>query len=321
MKRNPLATVGKQVGKAFLGAAVGSVTSRLAANIVGSLLKGSGDYLEAPAPSANSFTNHAPTVPIMHSDTFGSIRVTHREFLGNITSLTTFGANRFTLNPGDASTFPWLSQIAYCFDQWLALGIVFEYIPLAGDAIAADVATLGAVNMATQYNVLEGPFQSSIAMLNHFWASSGKPSLAQRHYIECRPDVTPLKPMYIRHGEYMAGLQDNTNEIYQMQGMFDPRMFDLGRFEIAREGQLASSALIGQLWVSYDILLMKPRRQSALQRFTYDAPPPVEQAADAALVHFNAVPLAVTVPAQSDLYPDELKVDPDPNPVDPLPPS
>jgi hypothetical protein len=51
--------------------------------------------------------------------------ISHREFLGDVLSSTTFSSTTYTLNPGLQQTFPWLNAIATNFEQYKFRGCVF----------------------------------------------------------------------------------------------------------------------------------------------------------------------------------------------------
>ncbi len=149
-----------------------------------------------------------------------------------------------TINPGDDATFPWLSGVASNFQQYRFKGLLFEFVSTSADALNSTNTALGTVVMATQYNVNRPAFVSKQEMEAYEFSCSTRPSASLIHPIECDPDETPMTHLYVRSGAVPSGE--------------DARMYDLGKFQIATVGMQAA-ATIGELWVTYDIELLKPR--------------------------------------------------------------
>jgi len=100
--------------------------------------------------------------------------------------------------------------------------------------------------MATQYNVYERNFTNSQFMENTQYSCSGKPSISLLHAVECSKFQNVNSVLYM--DDDIAG--------------DDQRFEDLGKFSIATEGMQQTECVIGELWVSYDVELLKPRQQS-----------------------------------------------------------
>lgn len=227
-------------------------------------LFGSGDYAEefkaAPGFDVNDNSIVKPTsaanVPLLNSENVGKdgyMRVKHREYIGDLVAGTTvdppngyYGTFRyFSITPQNPALFPWLSTIAGNFEQWIPHGIVFEFISTCGNAVSSTNAALGSLSMATQYNSLSGVFKNKTEMLNHYFAVSGKTADNLMHAIECNPEEVQV-PIY------------NTfdNNAKPISG--DDRLYTLGRLEALAVGS-QSAYTIGELWITYDISLLKPR--------------------------------------------------------------
>lgn len=98
--------------------------------------------------------------------------------------------------------------------------------------------------MSTEYNVLSSAPVNKQQMENTEFTVSCKPSCDMLHPIECAPQQTTLPLMYTRTGAVPAGQ--------------DARLYDLGLFVLATVGSQASP-VVGELWCSYDIELLKPQ--------------------------------------------------------------
>lgn len=256
-----------------LGRKIGGWLGEAAEDFVGFM--GWGDYDEvSPSPEAlntNSLAGRmGPGVLPGFQSAAGMIRVQNREFLGDISTGTDLSTQSYVrvLNPADALTFPWLNVLAQSFEQWSPLGMMFEFRSTSGAAISGTNSSLGSINMATQYDVLAPRFGSKNTILNHFFSASGKPSENILHPIECRPDQTPIKPLMIRKPTQELGVLE-VGVLATLDAMYDARLYDLGRFEMLNTGSQAAY-VGGELWITYDILLLKPRvNNGGIQTYTW----------------------------------------------------
>lgn len=156
----------------------------------------------------------------------------------------------FVLNPGCMSTFPWLSGIANNYQKYQWMGLVFEYVTSSGDALSSTNTALGTVIMATDYDTNHIPFTDKRLMENSDYSNSGKPSISQIHGIECDPAINPLKVSYVR--------PDYPAERDEQGAVTDLRFSDHGRFQIGTIGCQEASQILGELWVTYDVILLCP---------------------------------------------------------------
>jgi len=180
----------------------------------------------------------------MFSGGSDGVVIRHREYLGDVMASTVFSLTSYGLNPGDFTTFPWLSTLAQQFEEYRFRGLVFVYKPTSG-FIGGSTPSLGTVMLATQYDVLDPPFSSKQIMDSYEYADAVLPTESCMHGVECDRSLTPVPTLYIRHGAAPAGS--------------DPRLFDIGTFSIATIGQQASTYSVGELWVTYDVEFLKPR--------------------------------------------------------------
>lgn len=104
--------------------------------------------------------------------------------------------------------------------------------------------------MATQYDVLDAPFASKSEMLNYEFSTSAKPSENVGHMIECEPRQTTVSELFTLDGAVPQGA--------------DPRLYYLGRFNIATVGFQADNVNIGELHVTYQVRLLKPKLYASL---------------------------------------------------------
>lgn len=251
-------SVGTVVGGALGGVAGGMLTktpygvfggANLGANIGGHIgdmagrITGRGRY----RINYNSIIGNVPSIRNSRGRE-GATIVRHKEYIGDVLSSTGFNLQySLPINAAQTSTFPWLAQLAANFEQFEVQGMLFEYVSSSGDTTAGSTS-LGEVVMATQYNSYEPPFSTKQQMLNQEFSVSVKPSLNGIHPIECAPKQTTLELLYTR-----VGAPAPTSDI---------RLYDLGVFSLATNGQQVDGQNLGELYVTYEIVLMKPKLQS-----------------------------------------------------------
>lgn len=224
------------------GSAVGAALGGAAQGIMRGIT-GYGDY----AVQANSIVLDQDVVPMFKSGK-NSTRVRHREFIQDIVTSAVAGAfniDTFPIQPGDPGTFPWLSQLADCFEEYRMHGLVFEFKTTSGVSVGSTNTALGTVVLATQYNSLSTVFANKQQMENYEFACSTVPSSNVIHPVECAVFQNPTNSLYIRIGGVSTG---------------DIRLYDMGKFSIATVGMQGTSVTCGELWVSYDVELFRPKQ-------------------------------------------------------------
>jgi len=247
-------TVGKKVGKAAFKAAknelkqevrslINQVKPRL--NNVRGLIRGMGDY---EVLGSNTGGVNQPS--------FGSTTSTFRkrEFVSKIVSSAAAGEfklDKFTINCGDGTCFPWLSGLANNYESWCPKGIIFEYIPTSGMAVASSNTALGVVVMATQYNPYAVDPNNRVRLEGYPNAVSFAPYQRVCSGVECVPSKRQAETLLIRN----SSVGPSTGLV--IDGGADT-LFDLGQFFIATEGVQDSAVTLGELWITYDIQLLNP---------------------------------------------------------------
>lgn len=232
--------LGGMAGTALSGTPIGTAIGGFLGGKIGHLVEqitGFGDY----KIQSNSVMKGGMTPPqVVNTMNKGGYIIRHREYITDILATQNFTMQTFALNPGLATSFPWLSQIASSFEIFRFRGLLFEFKSLSSDSVlsSATSSALGAVIMSTQYNSLAPPFADKKTMENHEFANSCKPSCSMIHPIECKASQVVNDKLYVRTGENFRG---------------DQRLYDLGEFCIATQGMQASSGVAGELWATYEI--------------------------------------------------------------------
>lgn len=232
-------------GTPSVGARVGAWAGDKLGGFLGRIT-GLGDY----TVNSNSLLGTDPP-RVSNGANLREIIISHREYIGDVVTgpAGSFASSSFLLNPGNSRIFPWLSAVASCFQQYKFRGIVFEFKTMSADALNSTNTALGTVIMASNYNVLQANFASKSEMENTEFSSSCKPSASMYHPIECDPRDTPLTELYIA-----------PNGVIPDGGT--PQFYDFCNFQIATNGFQASNVNIGELWVTYEIALLKPIQPS-----------------------------------------------------------
>lgn len=260
-KPGPWGRTGRKIGEVF-GSAVTApfgyeAAGRTAGGYIGSLahyigrLFGSGDYKVGQPPATNSLFKGSGRIPPSAQLSFGqhSFRVKHREYLADIISSPNIGGfseQLFRFNPGQQSTFPWLSQLAGAFETYKWHGAVVEFKTTSADALNSTNTALGSVMMAADYNAatIDTSFNNKQEMLNYMGAIDCKPSSNCLMGIECDPRRLPVDQLYVRVGEAPAGT--------------DIRLYDMCSFSVATTGFQAASVNVGELFIIYDVEFFMP---------------------------------------------------------------
>jgi hypothetical protein len=236
----------------LIGGAIGGHVAGPLGSLVGST---AGD-LFARISGMGEYHIHSNTLLNNQAPKFGkttATRLRHSEFVMDVTTASTAGEfynRQLQICPTNLTTFPWLQRIARNYEEYKFHGLVFYYKPTSGTAVGSTNTALGTVVMATQYDVTADPFVDKKAMEAYEYSSSCIPCDDMIHPVECDPRDNPLDVMYTR-----TGVLQNTSQ--------DRRFHDLGNFNIATVGGQAADVTLGELWVSYDVELLKPRLPSA----------------------------------------------------------
>lgn len=232
-------------GGGALGAAIGGTPGYTMGRMMGSSLSkivGSGDY----KISQNSLLSSS--VP-----SFGNggrvVRLTHKEFMGDVTGSVAFSYYTYKINPGLSTFSPWLAPIAGQFEQWRIKGMIFEFVSTSAESVGSTNTALGTVIMSFNYNCSKSAFTSKQEAEMHMFSVSGKPTLNMVHAVECESKEKSDDLLYVRVGSLPA--------------TENPHDYDYGTFQLSVVGMQAA-ATVGELWVSYDIELLKPQIDNGL---------------------------------------------------------
>lgn len=252
--------LGPALGVGFGGAATalgapgwGTAAANWGGNFLGDVIKtvtGLGAY----NVRSNALYEGAQ-VPFVRNESSHGVVISHREYLMDVVSSGTAGefqVQTLPLNPGLPYTFPFLSQIAANFSEYVLEGCLLCFKSTSGDALNSVNTALGTVLAATQYNSYEEEFTSKAEMESHQYTTACKPSSDMIHPIECDPGLNAMSQFFVR-----------TTSTSSSQ---DLRLSDLGKFSIATVGFQGTNVTCGELWITYQVSLLKPRLWTNLGR-------------------------------------------------------
>jgi hypothetical protein len=252
--RGTFANAGESIGSAFGNAtglsSLGNLGGKAGGYLGGKLasLLGFGEYSVQNNSLLKSGMklSEGVEIPAFHNSGHETC-VRHREYVMDIVVPavpTAFNNTSFKINPASPVLFPWLANIAASYQQYKFTGLVFEFKSLSSEYVAGG--SMGSVILATDYDTINVPFATKLAMENSEYAVSAKPSLSQMHAVECAPAETANNLYYTRNPTASTAT-------------YDTRFYDLGNFQIATAGLPATAGtVLGELWVTYDVCLYKP---------------------------------------------------------------
>lgn len=217
---------------------------------------GLGDYkVKKNAFIQDGMFNESP--PIMNTNKHGGTVFRKTEYIGDVISgpAMSFNSQTYNVNPGLERCFLWLSQVAGNYEQYVIEGMYFEYRSMSADALNSTNTALGQVILSAQYNSGNPDFTNKQEMENYEGGVSIKPSSSCKFFLECSRKSNVLDNLYVRTSSVPTGE--------------DIRMYDLCKFQIATNGLQGQNVNVGELWITYQIALIKPKLHNALGLYDY----------------------------------------------------
>jgi hypothetical protein len=164
--------------------------------------------------------------------------VRHSELVRDINGSVAFGITAFSVNPGLASTFPWLSTIAYNYESYKFNSLSFRY------ETQKSTATSGTVLLAADYEASDADPANKQELMSFHGAVRTAPWAPVTMVCDKRDLLKFGVQRYIRTGALASNL--------------DVKTYDVADFLIATQG-MADSSAVGELYVDYDVELITPQ--------------------------------------------------------------
>lgn len=165
----------------------------------------------------------------------GKYVVSNREFIAEVTGNTVFSVAEYTTQPGLASSFPWLSQIANTHQRYHIRKLVFTYVPLAATSERGRVILAFAIDPLDETPATKSElFQYPTSTESSVWASN-------------QLVVNPMSrndTLFTR-----AGAVADT----------DLKTYDLGKLFVGASNTADNTSKIGEIFVDYEVELSVPK--------------------------------------------------------------
>jgi len=162
------------------------------------------------------------------------------EYIADVAGSVTFATSQFPLNPGQASTFPWLSQEAKLFEKYRILGLEFYYRPQVS-AYAPNGQT-GKVMLSFDYDASDPAPATKQQVEDTHPHADGMPYETVLLSVDPK-ETTKQDSYFVRNGGLPGGS--------------DIKTYDFGTLSVSTIG-CNSTANIGELRVRYAIALHDP---------------------------------------------------------------
>lgn len=192
------------------------------------------------APIAKSMTRRTQK-PFMETKPNGDAHIRHREYVADIVAGTgtasVFTTTTYAVNPGQATTFPWLSRISTNYESYSFNSLRFDYETEAPSTLG------GTLVLTLDYDASDPPPTSKQQAMTYRSAVRSAPWSACQH-TSIKEDLHKSKTNFIRPGLQPAGT--------------DIKTYDIGNLFAISQGVSTASAVLGELYVEYDVVLMTP---------------------------------------------------------------
>ncbi len=166
-----------------------------------------------------------------------SERFRNEELIGDVTGSVGFSiSNTYYLNPGLIQTFPWLGTQATKWQQYRFHKLQFKFVT------RTSTSTTGSVILSPDYNAIELTPSSEQAATNTQDAVED----VCWNQLTCVLDPSAMFPIGPRKQIRSSGVPGDLSS------------YDAGRFFVCCVG-MPSTAVIGKLWVQYDVELFVPQ--------------------------------------------------------------
>lgn len=185
-------------------------------------------------------TNVRPTTsPKIRNVREGCV-VSHREFIYDVTRNTNvFSTDAFSVNPGLASTFPWLSQIAGRFESY-----TFERLDFVYETVCSTT-TVGSIMMAMDFDAADAAPANKVQIMSYAGATRSAPWQPVRFVSSAIDRKKMVVERYTRTGALSGGV--------------DIKTYDVGNFFLSTFGISGANVALGELYVEYTVRLRTPQ--------------------------------------------------------------
>lgn len=168
------------------------------------------------------------------------ITVVEEEYIGEVNGTTGFFATAYAFNPGQSTTFPWLSQQAAQWEKYMVRNVEFIYRPEV-----SGFATNG---------------QTGKVILSFDYDAADPPPTAKRQVEDTQPNASCMPYEEIRLKLDPRQLNGQDSKYVRpggLPGQSDIKTYDGGNLYVSTYGNTNTNVL-GELFVKYSITFMVP---------------------------------------------------------------
>lgn len=185
------------------------------------------------------------------------IKVARKEFLGTATNGNTTGyaltgisagTPGYDINPGNVLMFPWLSQMAICFERYSLKKLKFHFIP------SQSTATAGRYYAAVDYDYDDDVASSKVQLMGN------RTAIESPVWQECDLVCNPSELHRDMPAKYVS---------YSSRVSAEPRTVYAGYLMVAFDTPTAN--LLVDIWVEYEVDLISPVNDSQVIQNTISA--------------------------------------------------
>lgn len=188
-----------------------------------------------PLSSGVPFSNNGPMI----SMTKNATRIHHTELIGTISGSQNFTVQRtIQLNPGLATSFPWLSTQAQSWEQYRFSSLNVHYISRS----AATAA--GSIMLVPDYDVLDAPPSSEIIAMSYKDARDENVWRSFAIRLDQRAMFPTGNRKYVR-----LGLVSNA----------DLKTYDVAALNVCTIGTIDNTTSIGKIYLEYTVEFFVPQ--------------------------------------------------------------
>lgn len=187
----------------------------------------------APVAQATRRTQGRPQIQYGPA---GGCRVRHSERVANAQLAPGFTADKYALNPGLVTTFPWLAGVASRFEMYRFHSVRFEY------RTKTATSTVGNIMLTCDYDALDSPPTTGVQAESYRGTVSAAP-WQNATLVLTAQELHRRSPKYVRTGPPPPTA--------------DLKTYDTGNLYFCTE-DAAAPALGGYLYIHYDVELMTP---------------------------------------------------------------
>lgn len=171
----------------------------------------------------------------------GDVIVSHTEYIADVPGSSAFNVLSYPVNPGQSSTFPWLSQMASLYESYKFEDLEFQYQNTCGTSVN------GLAMLAIDYDASDPAPVDKTQIASYQGYARDAPWKDFVHK-SSRQNLNKRDTYFVRTGVLSANQ--------------DIKLYDTGNLFQASQGMSDPQITVGELYVKYRVRLMTPQLQN-----------------------------------------------------------